>query len=463
MTAYRKRRNATEFTGARNDITMFGEFIRDYLDKYKRWESPKYLFGESYGTFRSAGLASELQSNEGVELNGTAPRHRARLPVHLAVTRKRHRLLDLPADVHGHRVVPQETPGRPPAHEPRAGRAAVARIMFGDYMTALAKGNSLTAAERTAVAQKLARFTGVSEQFILNTNLRIDAGTYRTELLRGERETVGRYDSRIIGLNGNASATREDYDPSDAAPTGAFMSSFMRYLQNDLNYTSDLQYYLGGHTGRWDYSNFGNSYASETDELRTAMAKNPQFARDTGATTWRRHSRMRNTPSGKSSASTRPTMIAVKFELYYQSAHGVPTRAGEAAEGEYCGIYYWTEHETKSRPEKAMGDGTAMTDVACGFRRPRIRQGPPLRTLSLCATSRALMVSATSRAISSCVANTSATFRSYISDHDVTLWSALTRRNVTRTRFPERWIDPSCRTGVVPGACCAAESSGAAL
>ncbi len=65
-----KGHQVTEFTGDRNDIAMFGEFIRDYLDKYQRWQSPKYLFGESYGTYRSAGLASELQSNEGIELNG---------------------------------------------------------------------------------------------------------------------------------------------------------------------------------------------------------------------------------------------------------------------------------------------------------------------------------------------------------------------------------------------------------
>ena len=76
---------------------------------------------------------------------------------------------------------------------------------------------------------------------------------YRTELLRSERQTVGRYDSRMIGLNGNASSQREDYDPSDVAPSGAFMSAFMRYLHNDLEFTSDLQYYLGGHAGRWDY------------------------------------------------------------------------------------------------------------------------------------------------------------------------------------------------------------------
>jgi carboxypeptidase C (cathepsin A) len=146
---------------------------------------------------------------------------------------------------------------------------------FGDYLVELAKGNELPDAERKAVAQKLAQLTGVSEQFILNTNLRIDPGHYRTELLRDERKMLGRYDSRMTGINGNASNQRQDYDPSDVAPSGAFMSAFMRYLHNDLKYESDLQYYMGGHTGRWDYTGAGFGFPNEVDALREAMAKDP--------------------------------------------------------------------------------------------------------------------------------------------------------------------------------------------
>jgi len=273
---------ASEFTGANNDIKMFGQFIRGYLDKYDRWGSPKYLFGESYGTFRSAGLAAELQSSEGIELNGImllgtvldfqnirpAPSNDMAfvcfLPTY-AATAWYHK--KLPADLQSLTLEQVTQQARDYA--------------FGNYLSALAKGNVLSQAERVAVAQQVARLTGVSQQFVLNTNLRIDPGTYRTELLRGERETVGRYDSRMIGLNGNAASTRQDYDPSDVAPAGAFMSAFMRYLHNDLGYTTDLQYYMGGHAGRWDYSglggagNLGAGYPSETESLRTAMAKDP--------------------------------------------------------------------------------------------------------------------------------------------------------------------------------------------
>ncbi len=268
---------ASDYTGQRNDIAMFAEFIRDYLDKYDRWASPKYLFGESYGTFRSAGLASELQDGEGIELNGImllgtvldlgyiAPSptndigYSNYLPTYTA-TAWYHK--KLPADLQSESLEDVVQQSRDYA--------------FGDYMTALAAGNALTTAERRAVAQKLARLTGVSEEFILNTNLRIDAGTYRTELLRDQRETVGRYDSRMIGINGNAASQRQDYDPSDVAPSSAFMAAFMQYLHNDLGFRTDLQYYMGGHTGRWDYGGAGyGGYPNTVESLRLAMAKDP--------------------------------------------------------------------------------------------------------------------------------------------------------------------------------------------
>ena len=271
---------ATEYTGAENDIKMFGEFIRDYLDHYGRWQSPKYLFGESYGTFRSAGLAAELQESEGIELNGIMLLgtvldfqnlsqvmsndigYATFLPTY-TVTAWYHK--KLAADL-------QQLPLVQVAQQAR-------EYAFGDYLATLAKGNTLTDAERTAASQKLARFTGVSAQFALNNNLRIDAGSFRTEVLRDQRQMVGRYDSRMIGIDANAASQRQDYDPSDVAPSGAFMSAFMRYLRGDLNFQSDLQYYMGGHAGRWDYTGaspgFGSGFPSESQALRLAMAKNP--------------------------------------------------------------------------------------------------------------------------------------------------------------------------------------------
>ena len=266
----------TEFTGAPNDIKMFGQFIRNYLDKYHRWQSPKYLFGESYGTFRSAGLASELQTAEGVELNGimllgTVLNFQFIQPSPTNDIAYATFLPTFTATAWYHKKLPAALQSETLEQVVQQSRD----YAFGDYLTALAKGNTLSQAQRGAVAQKLAQLTGVSQQFIMNTNLRIDAGTFRTELLRDTRQMLGRYDSRMIGINGNASSTRQDYDPSDVAPSGAFMSAFMRYLHDDLGYSSDLQYYMGGHTGRWDYSALGNEYPSEVEALRTAMAKDP--------------------------------------------------------------------------------------------------------------------------------------------------------------------------------------------
>jgi carboxypeptidase C (cathepsin A) len=273
---------ASDFTGATNDLSMFGQFIRNYLDKYNRWASPKFLYGESYGTFRSAGLASELQSAEGIELNGVMllgtvldlgniqPGASNDIPY----------LSFLPtytATAWYHKKLPADLQSKTLEQVVQQSRT----FAFGDYMAALAKGNTLSQAEKTAAAQQLARLSGVSQSFIVSTNLRIEPGVFRTELMRNEREIVGRYDSRMLGINGNPSSQRQDYDPSDVAPAGAFMAAYMRYLHNDLEYSSDLQYYTGGHAGRWDYTgltgagNLGAGYPSTSDMLRTAMAKDP--------------------------------------------------------------------------------------------------------------------------------------------------------------------------------------------
>lgn len=273
---------ATDFTGDRNDIQMFGEFIRNYLDKYDRWQSPKYLFGESYGTYRSAGLATQLQDDEGIELNG----------IMLLGTVLDFQYLSPSAsnDIGYSAFLPTYTATawyhkKLPAAMQQQTLAQVVQqsrdYAFGDYLAQMAKGNRLTDAERNAVAGRLAQLTGVSAEFIRNTNLRIEPGMYRTELLRDSREMVGRYDSRMIGINGNPASQRQDYDPSDVAPSGAFMSAFMRYLHNDLDYSSPLQYYMGGHTGRWEYPQ--GRFPSMSESLREAMAKNPYLKVMVGA------------------------------------------------------------------------------------------------------------------------------------------------------------------------------------
>lgn len=269
----------TDFTGTVNDINMFGTFIREYVDKYDRWASPKYLFGESYGTFRSAGLVNELQESEGIYMNGVmllgtvldlgniapSPSNDAAyamfLPTYTATAWYHKKLPPNMQSMSLEQVVQQSRD-----------------YAFGDYLTTLAAGNTLTDAQKNAAAQKLASLTGLSAKFILSTNLRVDAGVFRTELLRDQREMLGRYDTRLIGINGNASSQYQDYDPSDVAPTGAFVQAFMRYLQNDLDYKTDLKYQLSGRTGGWNWGPGGYAgYPSTSDDLRQAMAKDPHL------------------------------------------------------------------------------------------------------------------------------------------------------------------------------------------
>src|SRR6185312_60564 len=161
---------ASEFTGAVNDVAMFGQFIRDYLDKYDRWASPKYLFGESYGTFRSAGLASELQEREGIELNG--------IMLLGTVLDFQYISQDPTNDIAYSTFLPTYTATAwyhkklPSALQSESLEQVVAesrQYAFGDYMTALAKGNDLSQSERQAVAQKLSQLTGISEQYLMNT------------------------------------------------------------------------------------------------------------------------------------------------------------------------------------------------------------------------------------------------------------------------------------------------------
>ena len=144
---------------------------------------------------------------------------------------------------------------------------------FGDYMLALTKGHTLTDAERTAMAEKLARYTGLSTRFILQANLRVEAGRFRKELLRDQRLVVGRLDSRFTALDADAAGERQEFDPSSTALTGPYIAGFRNYVKNTLKWESDLHYPTSGNVRPWIYVQ--NRYMDMTDALRQTMAKNP--------------------------------------------------------------------------------------------------------------------------------------------------------------------------------------------
>jgi carboxypeptidase C (cathepsin A) len=232
------------------------------------------LIGESYGTIRSAGLAQELQSRHGIELNGVgllsalltyqtlspAPNNDIAWAVQIetfAATAWYHK--KLPPDLQ------RKTVGQV-VDEART-------FAFGDYILALTKGHTLTDAERTAMAEKLARYTGLSTRFILQANLRVEAGRFRKELLRDQRLVVGRLDSRFTALDADAAGERQEFDPSSVALTGPYVAGFRNYVKNTLKWESDLHYPTSGNVRPWTYVQ--NRYMDMTDALRQTMAKNP--------------------------------------------------------------------------------------------------------------------------------------------------------------------------------------------
>jgi carboxypeptidase C (cathepsin A) len=264
-----------QFHGVRGDLRAFGEFINDYLYAYNRWPSPKYLIGESYGTIRSAGLSQELQNRHGIELNGIvlisslltyqtlspAPENDVAYAAHLetyTATAWYHKKLgsELERDL------------KKAVEESRT-------FAFGEYLTALAKGNRMSDAERKTTAQKLSRLTGLSSDFVERANLRIDPGRFRKELLRDKRLTVGRLDSRFTAVERDAAGENDEFDPSNTAIQGPYTALFEDYIKNDLKWESDLHYPTSGNVRPWSWDEFSNRYMDMTDALRSTMSRNP--------------------------------------------------------------------------------------------------------------------------------------------------------------------------------------------
>jgi carboxypeptidase C (cathepsin A) len=266
--------SASQFHGQTGDIRAFGEFINNWLITYDRMASPKYLIGESYGTIRSAGLGSELQQRHGIDLNGIALISSLLTYQTLSPSADNDiayaaNIETFTADAWYHKKLPQDLQAMALKQAVDQSRA----FAWGDYMAALTKGNTLTDAEKTAMAQKLARFTGISPQFILNANLRVTAERFRKELLRDKRLAVGRLDGRFTSLDADAAGEREEFDISNQALQGPYTAMFQDYLKNDLKWESDLHYPSSGNVRPWTYDQ--NRFMDMTETLRGTMTRNP--------------------------------------------------------------------------------------------------------------------------------------------------------------------------------------------
>jgi carboxypeptidase C (cathepsin A) len=265
----------SKFHGFQQDLDSVGEFIRLYTTHFKRWPSPKFLAGESYGGTRAAGLASLLLDKHNMSLNGV-------ILVSPALNFETIRFdegNDLPyvlflptytATAWYHKCLAKELQS-----DLRKTLAEAKEFAQTEYNVALIKGDRLNEAERKTVAAKVARFTGLSEKYVLQTNLRVQIQRFCRELLRDDRKTVGRLDSRFVGYDKDAAGETPEYDPASAAHSGSFAATINDYLRNELKFETELTYeLLTSRVQPWDYGTAKNKYLNVAPLLRQAMTKN---------------------------------------------------------------------------------------------------------------------------------------------------------------------------------------------
>ncbi|HRJ27991.1 MAG TPA: hypothetical protein PLO61_10850 [Fimbriimonadaceae bacterium] len=268
---------AEKFWSLKGDIESVAEFIRLYLTRNERWNSPLYLVGESYGTTRAAGLAGYL-TPRGVAFNGLAL-------VSSILNFQTARFVkgnDLPyilflptftATAWYHNCLEPSLQKDLKSTVKRAEQFAI-----GDYAAALAQGDRLSAKERSSIIRKLARFTGLSPYYIDLREMRLNIHMFVKELLRDERRTVGRLDSRFKGIDLNAAGERNEHDPSMTALMPPYVSLFCHYVRSVLGYESDLEYAVfGGIKKPWDFGNAAEGHPDTSEALRMAMSMNPHM------------------------------------------------------------------------------------------------------------------------------------------------------------------------------------------
>ena len=265
---------AKEWHGFKKDIESVGDFIRLYTTRYNRWLSPKFLIGESYGTTRASGLSGYLQERHGMYLNGLMLVSAVLdfTTIDFNVNNDLPYIMFLP----GYTATAWYHDALKP-HKPLQDWLKEAEeFTLGDYAKALLKGASLTKEERAEIVKKVSYFTGISEQFIERSNLRINDQHYFKELLRERGLTVGRLDSRLIGRDRLGVTEHAEYDPLLTNIMGPYTAAFYDYIRRELKFESDLPYeILSGFVHPWSYKEFENAYVNVVETLRAAMTYNP--------------------------------------------------------------------------------------------------------------------------------------------------------------------------------------------
>lgn len=264
-----------KFWSFEGDLDSVGEFIRLYLTRYDRWTSPLFLAGESYGTTRAAGLAGKLV-DQGIAFNGVVLISTALnlrpiffeqgddLPFQLFVP-----TYAATAWYHG------QLSSKLQARDLPELLREVESWSEEELTPALMKGDRLHEEDRELITQQLAAYTGLDPEYVEGTNLRVDIFRFCKELLREEKRSVGRLDSRFTGVEALAVTEKPEFDPSLLAIKPPYASTFQHYLRSELGVESDLEYLvLNDQVGEdWEWEK--GSLPSTGESLRAAMAKNP--------------------------------------------------------------------------------------------------------------------------------------------------------------------------------------------
>ena len=279
------------FFGVDQDAYAFAQFISQFLTKYGRWNSPKYLFGESYGTPRSAVLINQLESERAIDFNGVILLSQI-LNFDLSPDRPTGNPgIDLPyqtvlptyaATAWYHKKLPGDH------KDLEALLSEVEQFSMGEYGRALAAGSDLSPADKRAVAEKLHQYTGLPVEYILKADLRIDGGEFRQNLQDDAGLTTGRLDTRFSGPDIDPLSQRADYDPQSTALGSAYVSAFNEYVRKELRYGDGRDFKHSISAGRnWSFvhqqpgqnQRFGSSRQGSNvmPDLANAMKINPNL------------------------------------------------------------------------------------------------------------------------------------------------------------------------------------------
>lgn len=261
--------NRDKFFGVNSDISYLAEWLNTFMSRNERWLSPKYLIGESYGTTRVSGLALELQNSQWMYLNGVI----LVSPTGLGVDRDgpvsvANRLPYFAAAAWYHKALPAKLQNM----ELKDLLEEVENYSINQLLPALVKGGFTTDQKKETVAEKMAYYSGISKEVFLQNNLDLSYRYFWKELKRKDGLTIGRLDSRYLGIDAKEAGNSPDYNAELTSWLHSFTPAINHYLREDLNFKTDLKYYMFGPVHPWDRS--GNNTG---ENLRQAMAQNPNL------------------------------------------------------------------------------------------------------------------------------------------------------------------------------------------